>query len=106
MLHRATATFSVKDAWQGNRAGVVIYKDEIIEKRQLHSSLKPSSRLQQETQRKNELKFSKKNEDLALNSTESDDCILCHLLDQRNLKKSSGLLMKKLQHFLCDLVLF
>ena len=33
MLHRATATFTVDDAWQGNKIGMVIYKDERIEKR-------------------------------------------------------------------------
>ena len=33
MLQRATATFTVDDAWQGNKIGMVIYKDERIEKR-------------------------------------------------------------------------
>ena len=45
MLQRATATFFIADATAGNGLGKVVYKDEQIEKKQLYSSLKPSSRL-------------------------------------------------------------
>ena len=45
MLQRATATFCIADAKAGNRVGKVVYKNEQIEKKQLYSSLKPSSRL-------------------------------------------------------------
>lgn len=31
MLQRATATFDIGDAWQGNKIGMVMYKDERIE---------------------------------------------------------------------------
>ena len=45
MLQRATATFFIADAQAGNGLGKVVYKNEQIEKKQLYSSLKPSSRL-------------------------------------------------------------
>ena len=70
MLHRATATFTVDDAWQGNKIGMVIYKDERIEKRQLYSSLKPSSRLDQDLKRPAPSSTKKKNGDLQVKSSE------------------------------------
>ena len=106
MLQRATATFDIEDAWQGNKIGMVMYKDERIEKRQLYSSLKPSSRLDQAKRRSAVSSSRKKNSDLSLKPNDQQQCILCHIATDNYLKKNSGLLLKKLQHFLKDLVLF
>ena len=108
MLQRATATFFIADAKAGNRLGKVVYKDEQIEKKQLYSSLKPSSRLSSGLRQSAPTPKQRLNNDLDVDAEgkSGERCIMCHILQDVTLKRESGLLLKKLQHFVKDMILF
>ena len=108
MLQRATATFFIGEAKTGNRLGKVVYKNERIEKTQLYRSLKPSSRLNSGLRQSTATIKQKLNHDLEEDTGENQNqkCIMCHILQDQSLKRTSGLLLKKLQHFVKDMILF